>query len=270
MAEEEGVDILAIDDRAARDGIGKWHDPACGIAPSRRSATAAPMYGDLVGAGSRPSRGARSSAWCWTSTIRSGAASSATTAWRASSSGRAARWARPMSRSRTMPANSSRRGVILAVCSKNDEANALEPFEKHPDMVLRRGDIASFVANWSNKADNIRAIAAGTEHRPGFAGVHRRQPVRAEPGAPGTADGRGAGGVGRPDRLSGRAGRRRLFRGPCGHRGRPRADQPVSGQQGARRAEGLGDRPAGLSARAGDATDLEARSTGSGCSGSCN
>ena len=36
----------------------------------------------------------------------------------------------------------SRRGVILAVCSKNDEANALEPFERHPDMVLRRDDIA--------------------------------------------------------------------------------------------------------------------------------
>ena len=33
----------------------------------------------------------------------------------------------------------SERGVILAVCSKNDEANALEPFEKHPDMVLKRG-----------------------------------------------------------------------------------------------------------------------------------
>ncbi len=53
----------------------------------------------------------------------------------------------------------SRRGVILAVCSKNDEANALEPFEQHPDMVLKRADIASFVANWQNKADNIRAIA---------------------------------------------------------------------------------------------------------------
>jgi FkbH-like protein len=49
--------------------------------------------------------------------------------------------------------------VILAVCSKNDEANALEPFEKHPEMVLRRADIASFVANWSDKASNIRAIA---------------------------------------------------------------------------------------------------------------
>jgi len=53
----------------------------------------------------------------------------------------------------------SRRGVILAVCSKNDEANALEPFDKHPDMVLKRTGIASFVANWSDKATNIRAIA---------------------------------------------------------------------------------------------------------------
>ena len=33
-------------------------------------------------------------------------------------------------------------------------------------MVLRRADIASFVANWSDKAGNIRAIAAGAEHRP--------------------------------------------------------------------------------------------------------
>jgi FkbH-like protein len=53
----------------------------------------------------------------------------------------------------------SRRGIILAVCSKNDEANAVEPFEKHPEMVLKRGDIACFIANWSDKASNIRAIA---------------------------------------------------------------------------------------------------------------
>jgi len=51
------------------------------------------------------------------------------------------------------------RGVILAVCSKNEAANAREPFEKHPDMKLKLDDIAEFVANWSNKADNIRAIA---------------------------------------------------------------------------------------------------------------
>lgn len=50
------------------------------------------------------------------------------------------------------------RGIILAVCSKNDEANAREPFEKHPDMVLKPEDIALFVANWDNKHDNIKYI----------------------------------------------------------------------------------------------------------------
>jgi FkbH-like protein len=49
--------------------------------------------------------------------------------------------------------------VILAVVSKNDEANALEPFERHPEMVLKRGDIACFVANWADKAANIRMVA---------------------------------------------------------------------------------------------------------------
>jgi len=50
------------------------------------------------------------------------------------------------------------RGIILAVCSKNTESIAREPFEKHPDMVLHLDDIAVFVANWENKADNIRHI----------------------------------------------------------------------------------------------------------------
>jgi FkbH-like protein len=50
------------------------------------------------------------------------------------------------------------RGIILAVCSKNTEWIAKEPFEKHPDMVLRLGDIAVFIANWENKVDNIRRI----------------------------------------------------------------------------------------------------------------
>ncbi len=50
------------------------------------------------------------------------------------------------------------RGIILAVCSKNDESLAKEPFEKHPDMLLKLEDIAVFVANWDNKADNIKYI----------------------------------------------------------------------------------------------------------------
>ncbi|MBQ9513134.1 MAG: HAD-IIIC family phosphatase, partial [Lachnospiraceae bacterium] len=49
-------------------------------------------------------------------------------------------------------------GIILAVCSKNDEAVAKEPFEKHEDMVLRLSDISVFVANWEDKATNIKLI----------------------------------------------------------------------------------------------------------------
>lgn len=51
------------------------------------------------------------------------------------------------------------RGIILAVCSKNDEANATEPFLKHPDCLLKLDDFAVFCANWNNKADNISDIA---------------------------------------------------------------------------------------------------------------
>lgn len=51
-----------------------------------------------------------------------------------------------------------RRGILLAVCSKNEEAAAREPFEKHPEMVLRMEDFAMFVANWEDKASNIRLI----------------------------------------------------------------------------------------------------------------
>ena len=50
------------------------------------------------------------------------------------------------------------RGIILAVCSKNTESVAKEPFEKHPDMVLSLQDISVFRANWENKVDNIRQI----------------------------------------------------------------------------------------------------------------
>lgn len=50
------------------------------------------------------------------------------------------------------------RGMLLAVCSKNNEPAAREPFEKHPEMVLRLEDISMFVANWEDKASNIRSI----------------------------------------------------------------------------------------------------------------
>lgn len=57
----------------------------------------------------------------------------------------------------------AQRGVILAVCSKNDAEKAREPFEKRGDMILRLSDISAFVVNWENKADNLRRIAEQLE-----------------------------------------------------------------------------------------------------------
>jgi FkbH-like protein len=54
----------------------------------------------------------------------------------------------------------SQRGVLLTVCSKNDHDKAIEPFVRHPEMVLRLGDIVNFKANWEPKSENIRKIAA--------------------------------------------------------------------------------------------------------------
>lgn len=52
-----------------------------------------------------------------------------------------------------------RRGVVLAVSSKNDDAVARSAFRDHPEMLLREEHLAVFQANWNDKATNIKAIA---------------------------------------------------------------------------------------------------------------
>jgi FkbH-like protein len=51
------------------------------------------------------------------------------------------------------------RGVLLAVCSKNDHEKAAAAFESHPEMILRMQDFVSFKANWEPKSDNIHQMA---------------------------------------------------------------------------------------------------------------
>ncbi len=51
-----------------------------------------------------------------------------------------------------------RRGIILAVCSKNDIENAKAGFT-HPDSILKESDFSAFKANWNPKPGNIREIA---------------------------------------------------------------------------------------------------------------
>lgn len=159
-ADKDGVDILSIDECAARDGLSKWHDAGLWHrAKQEIPPPTAPLYGDLVGRwlAAKQGRSYKCLVLDLDNTVWGGVVGDdgveGIVLGQGSALGEAfvafQAYAREL----------ARRGIILAVCSKNDEVNAREPFEKHPDMVLRSGDIACFIANWSNKADNIRAIA---------------------------------------------------------------------------------------------------------------
>jgi FkbH-like protein len=157
---EEKFDILAIDDYAAESGIDAWYDPGLWHkAKQEISPLATPFYGELVARIIAAQRGRSykclvldldNTLWGGVigddglEGIKLGQGSSIGEAYLAFQ-----RYIKDL----------SRRGVILAVCSKNDEKNALLPFENHPEMVLKREDIACFVANWNDKASNIREIA---------------------------------------------------------------------------------------------------------------
>jgi FkbH-like protein len=51
------------------------------------------------------------------------------------------------------------RGVLLGICSKNNEADVVEVLETHPDLLVRRDHFAAVRINWESKVDNLRSIA---------------------------------------------------------------------------------------------------------------
>jgi FkbH-like protein len=51
------------------------------------------------------------------------------------------------------------KGVLLCLCSKNDESDVLDVFEQRPDMVLKRNHLVAWRINWEPKSENIRALA---------------------------------------------------------------------------------------------------------------
>jgi FkbH-like protein len=159
-SEAADVDLVSLDDRAAMDGLEAWHDPALWhrgkheIHPS-----AAPLYGDLIGRliAAAQGRSYKCLVLDLDNTLWGGVIGDDGLEGLQLGQGSAAGEAFAAFQHHVR--DLGRRGVILAVCSKNDEANALEPFERHPEMVLRRDDIACFVANWTDKAANLRHIA---------------------------------------------------------------------------------------------------------------
>lgn len=53
----------------------------------------------------------------------------------------------------------SKNGIILAICSKNNESDAIEAFKKNPNMVLKMNHIVAYKINWNNKPTNIKDLA---------------------------------------------------------------------------------------------------------------
>lgn len=52
------------------------------------------------------------------------------------------------------------RGILIALCSKNNEQDVWDVLEEHADCLLKRQHLASWRINWSDKASNIRSLAA--------------------------------------------------------------------------------------------------------------
>jgi FkbH-like protein len=160
LAAREQVDMLDLQPAIRNDGLYSWHDPVLWHrAKQEISPLATPAYGDLVARLIAAQQGRSGKCLVldldntlWGGVIgddglegiRLGQGSAIGEAYVAFQ-----HYVRDL----------GRRGVILAVCSKNDPENARAPFERHPEMVLKLEDIACFIANWSDKAGNMKAIA---------------------------------------------------------------------------------------------------------------
>lgn len=53
----------------------------------------------------------------------------------------------------------SKCGVIIGICSKNNESDVIEVFRNHPDMVLKEDHLVISKINWNDKVSNLKEIA---------------------------------------------------------------------------------------------------------------
>ncbi len=160
VADADGVDLLTLDAWAAQAGLAAWHDPTLWTrAKQEVSPSATPFYGDLVArlVAAGQGRVAKCLVLDLDNTLWGGVIGD--DGLEGIVLGQGSAQGEGFTAFQTYVAALAQRGVILAVCSKNDEANALAAFDRHPEMVLRRADISAFVANWNDKASNLREIA---------------------------------------------------------------------------------------------------------------
>lgn len=159
-AADFGVDVLSIDRLALEHGLRSWHDPALWYrAKQEIHPSAAGLYGDYVARllGAARGRSAKALVLDLDGTLWGGVLGDDGLHGITLGQGSPAGEAHLALQAYALALKN--RGIPLAVCSKNDQATALEPFLHHPDMLLCRDDIAVFIANWADKASNLRAIA---------------------------------------------------------------------------------------------------------------
>jgi FkbH-like protein len=160
-ARDAGVAVLDLAAASARDGRDAWHEPARMLQAKQEIAPqAVPAYGELIARIVCAQRGL--SKKCLVLDLDN-------TMWGGvlgddGMQGLLLGQGNPVGEAHLALQRYVRqlkdRGVILAVCSKNDPQLAAEAFDTHPEMLLRRSDIAVFVANWEEKPHNLAAIAA--------------------------------------------------------------------------------------------------------------
>ena len=159
-AEGARVEILSVDDLAMRLGLDNLHDPVLWHrAKQEITPAAAPYYGDLCMrlVAARRGRSGKCLVLDLDNTLWGGVIGD--DGLEGIVLGQGTALGEAYVHFQNYVRDLTHRGIILAVCSKNDEANAISPFDKHPEMILKRDDIACFVANWQDKASNLRHIA---------------------------------------------------------------------------------------------------------------
>ena len=159
-AAQDGVLILDVARVTERDGIDAWFDAGRWLQGKLEIAPqAAPFYGDLVARILAAERGQSKKCLVldldntlWGGVIGDDGLEGIVIG-EGSAAGEAhlalQRYAKQL----------KERGIILAVCSKNDLKTAEAVFQEHPEMLLARSDIAVFLANWDDKVENLKAIA---------------------------------------------------------------------------------------------------------------
>lgn len=159
-AETDGVYLLTIDTWAAMDGISRWYDAALWNRSKQEvHPRASNLFGDQLGRILAALRGRSSKCLVldldntlWGGVIGDDGLDGIVL-------GQGSTVGEAHVALQRYVLQLSQRGIILAVCSKNDAENAYAPFDQHAEMVLKRKDIACFVANWQDKAGNLRYIA---------------------------------------------------------------------------------------------------------------